>query len=666
MLRKLIIISIVLICIITSLCAETGWTSEKIMQTSAIHRVVPSPDGQQAVIERGRSVMKERSSYFTTQLYVAPADGSREPKQITRDTHACFAAAWSPDGKWISFLCHLKEGAQLYILPVNGRGEATQLTGMKGGVESYRWAPDSRRIAFAAQEQQEEGEEENAIVVGAGRYPKTSLWIVGLNGNPPSQLTNPSYHVRGIGDFGSDSINFDWSPEGDEITFAYDPHLRVETESTSNLATIRIDNRQIVEWKTPYPHISLPRYAPDGEAIAFLQCDHPRAWALTGSVALKCRKSQEIRELARTENEGGDPGLNPMIGWAGDLFLFCEPVGTRSSLVALPQSGAAPIPLDDGITFFSSVVLNGGKLGLVVQAPDRLPEAYLSDAKNFEPRQVSWFNGWAQEIPTAKTRKVSWKSSGGVVVEGLLTLPSDYQEGERVPLLVVVHGGPIARHSELSIARPGLYPIALFAEAGFAVLQPNPRGSIGYGAEFRRLNYRDWGGNDYRDLMRGIDMLIEQGIADPDRLGIMGWSYGGYMTMWAVSQTNRFQAASAGAGMSDLISFAGTNDIPTFLTDCFGGQLWEQRNLYFQRSPLTHIEKVATPCLIQHGVDDRRVPISQSEEFHRALSGLGVEAKLVVYPRCEHGPREPKQLLDSMERNLEWFKTHILLENIPC
>jgi len=246
----------------------------------------------------------------------------------------------------------------------------------------------------------------------------------------------------------------------------------------------------------------------------------------------------------------------------------------------------------------------------------------------------------------------------GERIEGLLTLPVGYTAGKRYPLLLVIHGGPAGVFKLTHVVTPGAYTTAVFASAGFAVLRPNPRGSSGYGTAFRRANEKDWGGGDYRDLMAGVDAVIAMGIADPDRLGVMGWSYGGFMTSWIITQTNRFQAASIGAPVTDLVSFTGTSDIPAFLPSYFGGEFWDEQlvEIYRERSPMSHVGRARTPALIQQGESDLRVPISQGYELYNALKRQGIPTRMVTYPRQPHGIREPRLLRDLVERNLAWME----------
>jgi dipeptidyl aminopeptidase/acylaminoacyl peptidase len=243
-------------------------------------------------------------------------------------------------------------------------------------------------------------------------------------------------------------------------------------------------------------------------------------------------------------------------------------------------------------------------------------------------------------------------------MEGLLTYPIGYQKGKVYPLLLVIHGGPLGFFDETFLGTPNPYPLAAFAQEGFLIFRPNPRGSSGYGKQFRSANYQDWGGGDFMDIMTGVEALIEKGIADPEKLGVMGWSYGGYMTAWAITQENRFKAASMGAGFCNLISINGTTDVHSFLTD-YLGNYEENRSLYEGRSPINYLLNVDTPCLIQHGTADNRVPVSQAYEFYHGLKRLGKEATLVLYPGMEHRLSDPKMQLDAMQRNLRWFTLHL-------
>jgi dipeptidyl aminopeptidase/acylaminoacyl peptidase len=295
---------------------------------------------------------------------------------------------------------------------------------------------------------------------------------------------------------------------------------------------------------------------------------------------------------------------------------------------------------------------------MVVQRSDAPQEAFVL-LPGSGIRQISTANAERAKIPVGKTEVIKWKSTDGREIEGLLTYPVGYVRGTKVPFILNIHGGPAGVFQQSYIGGRGSYPIATFSSRGYAILRPNPRGSSGYGTEFRRANIKDWGGGDYRDLMTGVDKVIAMGVADPNRLGVMGWSYGGYMTSTIITKTKRFKAASAGAPVTNLMSFTTTADIPGFIPDYFGGQYWEAPDVYAKHSAMFNIKGATTPTLIQHGEADVRVPISQGYELYNALKAQGVPTRMIVLPRMPHGPNEPKMQVAAMQSNLDWFDKYL-------
>jgi dipeptidyl aminopeptidase/acylaminoacyl peptidase len=331
---------------------------------------------------------------------------------------------------------------------------------------------------------------------------------------------------------------------------------------------------------------------------------------------------------------------------------------TRAAVYAMPLDGPPrPVFTPERGTFTAfRPNLAGTHAGLVLQSPAEPPEAYVAKlaASVTTPLRVSAANpGLA---PVARTELLRWKAKDGLEIEGLLTWPERHSKGARAPLILIIHGGPSGVFGETFIGAAGPYPIASFAAKGYAVLRPNPRGSTGYGHDFRQRVISDWGGLDFQDLMAGVDHAIAQGIADPDKLAVMGWSYGGYMTAWTVTQTQRFKAATVGAGITNTISMYGTQDVPTLFEHYFDTLPWEKPDIYARSSPLNFIARVTTPTLILHGENDPRVPAGQGYEFHRALKRRGVPVKMVVYPRMGHGLTEPKFIQNAMEQHLEWVE----------
>ena len=401
------------------------------------------------------------------------------------------------------------------------------------------------------------------------------------------------------------------------------------------------------------------RYSPDGNWIAFLQSEKKPTWADHRRLALMPSSGGTVRLLPETPDERPE-----LLGWTkdGKRLLFLEERGTLSGFYAMGVASGKIERLDSQQDLISDISLDPlcEHIGFVVENVDKAPEAYQSDINGFKPVKISSLNADLPIPPFGKTEVIHWKGTDGLDIEGLLTYPVGYQKGKRVPFLLNIHGGPMLSFQKTFIANNYFYPIAALASKGFAILSPNPRGSAGYGWLFRAAIAKDFGGKDYQDLMAGVDKVISMGVADPERMGVMGWSYGGFMSSWVITQTQRFKAASVGAGMYNFTSYNGTTDIPSFAPSYLGGDSWEQPELYARLGAVNHIGKARTPTLIQHCEGDQRVPISQSYELYNALKRQGVEVHMLVVPRQGHAPNEPKAMLKVMQTNLDWFTKKLM------
>jgi dipeptidyl aminopeptidase/acylaminoacyl peptidase len=311
------------------------------------------------------------------------------------------------------------------------------------------------------------------------------------------------------------------------------------------------------------------------------------------------------------------------------------------------------------IAALGGISRDGSRAAAVFESASTPPDLFVSDLTFAAPRKLTSVNPEASEFALGESEIVRWTSSDGTAIEGVLQKPVGFATGTRYPLLVAVHGGPAGvflANYRVSTGDGGQH----WAGQGWAVLYPNPRGSSNYGERFMQANIPDWGGGDFRDIISGVDALVSRGIADPERLAILGWSYGGYMTAWAVTQTNRFKAAMVGAGLTNLWSMYGTNDIPNTLAAYFKGlPNADNLPLYTERSALTHAGRITTPTLILHGAADERVPIGQPMEFYRALKDRGVPTELVFYPRAGHGLTEYYHLLDRLQRQFDWMTKYV-------
>jgi dipeptidyl aminopeptidase/acylaminoacyl peptidase len=254
---------------------------------------------------------------------------------------------------------------------------------------------------------------------------------------------------------------------------------------------------------------------------------------------------------------------------------------------------------------------------------------------------------------------VKWKSKDGMEIEGLVVYPVGYQAGKRYPTVAIIHGGPSGVWNE-SFAANWYNSAQVYAGQGWVSFLPNPRGSSGYGDKFLMANFNDWGGGDYQDIQTGLDDLIRRGVADSTRLAQTGWSYGGYMTAWTLTQTNRFKAVMVGAGLTNMYSMYSTNDLQTILEEYFGSEPWNNEQAYRRASAMVFIKQAKTPTLIMHGQQDTRVPIGQAQELYMGLKKNGVPVELVFFPREPHGLQEPRHGLDKMRREVAFFSKHVL------
>lgn len=656
---KLSVLSFYLLLLTATLQAQTNWSPEQAMKLKNISAVRVSPDASKVLYTVREAVMTDDRSEFVNQVWLCNADGS-QLVQLTKGDKNSSNPRWSPDGKWIAFTSSRDGKSNLYLLPVGG-GEAEKVTDVKSGVGEYQWSPDGNAIAFTMPDAASDKEEKDKKAKNDWYFvdeviKQNRLFVLWLNEKDSAgkrvqqKLTTENINVSG----------FDWSPDGKQIVYAFGKSPEVNDNVYSDIALAEIKSGKIRTIAATGAGETTPHFSPDGKMIAYYCTEDPVDWSGPRHARIYNMTDGKSWRLKATPDENGG-----IVGWTPDSknVVWSESKKTLSGIYILSVDGKTITEWNKGATdFLASAELNpaGTHLSFTLQNPSRLPEAYMSSLSQYAPVKITSINAEHAAKKLPKTELVTWKAADGREIEGLLTYPLNYREGQKVPFILNVHGGPAGVFSQTCVvANGGAYPIAAFAEQGYAVLRPNPRGSSGYGADFRMANRADWGGKDFLDLMAGVDHVIKMGVADEKNMGVMGWSYGGFMSSWIVGHTDRFKAASIGAPVVDLGHQNLTDDIEGFLPSYFKTDPWNDWSLYDKHSPLRYVQNVKTPVLLQHCEGDQRVPISNATMFYNALRRRNVPVRMLAMPRQGHGPTEPRMVLKTMQTNIEWFENKI-------
>lgn len=636
----------------------TKWTPELMAEVIDISDVQASPDGNRVAY-----IPEVKTKGYHSQIFIVGADGSK-PLQLTHGDQSVSTPRWSPDGEWIAFLSSQSGARNVWVVQAGG-GEARQVTNMKNGVSSFKWSRTGKDIAFTSPDVPgTEGipmENPETLIVDQDMV-RHHLWVVSLR-----QQTENKFEVRRLTS-GSFTVYlnwdglYDWSPDGKTIVFTHTFTAAEEGLPKTDISLLDVATGAIRSLVHTAAAEIRPAYSPDGRWIAYEASEIPFTWRFDWTIHVIPADGGESRELPKTFNH--DPYL---LGWAGDSrqVIVEDRERTLYRLYALPVDGGAVTVLNrnvDGLIPQTAVNASGRFVAFVKESLEQPPEVYVSTISPFHPIKLTSINSQAPSLPLGHTEIVQWASRDGVPVEGLLTYPVGYKQGIRYPLLVVSHGGPAGTFLQyyLGMFSPsqGPYPIAAFASEGYLTLRANIRGSTGYGTEFRHANFNELGGRDFDDLMSGVDALVQRGIADPERLGIMGWSYGGFMAATAVTQTTRFKAASVGAGFTDLVSFEGTFLVPSWLPD-FYGELWDRPDIYQKRSPVFNARGATTPTLIQHGAHDSTVPVGQARELFNALKRGGDTVRMEIYRNFGHNIEDEYVVALCARNNLTWFNRYV-------
>lgn len=628
------------------------WHPEWMIEIKEISGTAISNDGRFAAYVVTTPRMEGEQSDFLSHIWVTATDGSWN-RQFTRGDISASNPSFSPDGTYLAFITNRKDGRQVWKMPLNG-GEAFQVTHAENGVAQFAWSPDGKKMAYTMRDPDSEEEkrarrERRDVILVDQNFKFNHLYVHDLSSGKAKQITTGDIHV----------LSFDWSPDGSKIVFHHQPTPRINDRYRQNISIVPSDSGAIRSLVYQTGIDESPKFSPDGRHVYFISYGGTMEAIGLGDVYRVPVAGGTPEALAQTY----DRSVNSLLGFTrnGRELLLSEFHRTTLRVWKLPVNGNAPEKLTTGTGRYAqaSVTPDGRAMVYVYENPNTPPELFFTELRRYRPVQLTNLHADMEFPEFGKTELLTWKASDGLEIEGLLTYPVGYQPGDQVPLILSVHGGPAGIYYKDFTGRARLYAIQYFAQNGYAVLRPNPRGSTGYGKEFRYANFQDWGFGDLDDLLTGVDYVIEMGVAHPDSLLLKGWSYGGYMTSWAVTQTDRFKAASMGAGLSNLISMVYTTDIQDYLVAHMGGEIWEEREVYQRHSAMYHIENTTTPTQIIHGQNDLRVPLSQGQEFYVGLQRLGVPSEMIVYPRMPHGPTEPKFAVDIPLQIMRWFEEHL-------
>ncbi len=654
--------------LLTSLtCTAQPYTGKDVLAFTRIANVVASPDGQQvAVVTFSRS--KTNSNAWDYVLSVQKVNGA---SRVIDQADYMTSIAWSPDGKSIAYIA--AKGAQQIVSVYHlADQQIVPVVSLSRSIDALEWSPSGTQIAFVADEPSSSPPANRLIDVAVGGV-NSQLY---LTDNIQSQaLIKPITPVNVSISPSVFSGGFDWAPNGQQIAFAYQPSPKDMDDSKSKVAILDVSTLKVTPLAFCNTHsCNQPMYSPDGHWLAF------------AANVLASGKDKILLEDIGTQNQvclmnaagqthclkntfNGNPYI---LGWKADsqaVYVGDMYKTTGAQLYELNQNPEVPvkqISTQSGFMEPLTISINNTHqvFGFGYESVNQAPEAFIASADGFKLTQITHLNTQFDQ-DFGQERVLKWNSKDGTVIEGLLITPANYNPKHPYPLYVDVHGGPSSLQMQRYLGgcdeyseefSPTSCPANMLS-LGYIILQVNYRGSNGYGVAFKAKNFADFGGGDYNDVMSGINDLVEQGLVDPHHIAIGGWSYGGYLTNWAVSHSNHFVAAVDGEGITNFISYTGTSDDTDFFLRYLGAYFWNANQaLYWERSPIAHVKNIHTPLLILEGGSDIRVPPSQAEELYTALTLLHRPVKMLIAPGESHQPSDPDMIEQEIDAIDQWLQ----------
>jgi len=634
-------------------------TPEMMASLRVVRDPALSPDGQRVAFtlaEWAPGEPRRRLSVWVASAVEAHAGTRAEPTLFSASAKNDYNARWSPDGQWLAFLSSRDEAGghdrpQVYVAPAQG-GAARRLGAMPNGAADLAWSPDSQRIAFTSLEGPDPSSD--PIALTSGRH--TRLWTVTLAGGQPTPVTPDTLTVW----------EFVWSPDGASFAIYYSDGPDETDWYRGQVGVVAAGGGAVRQITRLTRQASALAWSPDSARVAYVSGDWSDRGLVGGDVYVAPASGGEARNL--TPGVGFSPSW---VQWTpdGKRLLYCGWDGVAGQVGLLDEVSGARTTLQRGVMVGESAwprmsaTANGRAFATTMNTAQHPAEVYLGaltgpdDAPDSVTwRRLTWTNPLAEETwARVPSQLITYAGADGWEIEALYTPPLRHAGPGAPPMVLIVHGGPSAAHQDDF----GGWITQSLASAGFAVLRPNSRGGLGRGVAFADAVLGDMGGKDFEDLMRGVDEAVARGLADPDRLAVSGWSYGGFMTAWAVTHTTRFKAAMMGAGICDYHSFHAQTNIQDWDERFLKATPNEQPEVYRQRSAITHVRNVTTPTLIIHGEKDPCVPVNQAHAFYHALREQGVPVEAVIYPREPHGFVEREHVADWVSRMIRWMGAYL-------
>jgi len=634
-------------------------TVDQILSLKRVASPEISPDGRWVAYTVRETNWDDNA--YETEIWLADT-ASGGTRQLTNARKSSQSPAWSPDGSMLAFISDRTDKRQIYLIKPTA-GEADALTTLDDGIGSFAWSPDGRSIAYTATEPKSTAIKDREKKYGEFQvveqdYRMTRLFVIDVATKATRALTNGPFTVG----------SFRWSPDGKSIAFDHRVNESPSSRGSTDISIVTVGNasiRKLVSQEGPDAH---PVWSPDGSRIAFETSMANPAFYYTNSLIATIPASGGTPAVLTTAFDE-DPSI---VDWKPNGLFFSASQRTFSYLFRLDPDSKTIARLaaaDAWVGSSFSLSRDGSKVAFLAADAKTVAEVFVAampasagSARALQATRLTDMNTQTVNWATSTLDVISWKSQDGATIEGVLHKPIGFDPSRKYPLLVVIHGGPTGVSRAVPFTS-STYPIDVWVPRGVLVLEPNYRGSAGYGEKFRALNVRNLGVGDAWDVLSGVDSLIEKGLVDPAKVGAMGWSQGGYISAFlATHDAARFKAISAGAGISDWMTYYVNTDIHPFTRQYLKATPWDDPEIYAKTSPITYIRQAKTPTLIQHGATDERVPLPNAYELYQGLQDNNVPTKLIVYQGfggIGHGPSKPKSHRATMDHNIEWFDQYL-------